>query len=327
MTGHASSPHGCAIVEDEDMDEPSLQSRRPARPFASRQLALRQVGLVVHPTRPLDGALGKLGAWASAHGLMVGQVRIAGQTREVADPVAAAACDLLLGVGGDGTALSALHAGAPTARPVLGIACGSVGVLTSVSAERIAWALDEIAAGRWTPVAIPGLDVTCGAAPAAVAINDVVLIRDGPGQIMVSITLDDVLYAELAGDGVVVATALGSSAYTMAAGGPLLAPGVEGMAITPLSTHGGACPPLVAGPGSRLTVRVQAGHGVARCEVDGQRTPIDGHVLTIDHRADYATLVALDGDEPRLTGLRRRGLVLDSARVVVRQTRETRNGR
>jgi hypothetical protein len=99
------------------------------------------------------------------------------------------------------------------------------------------------------------------------------------------------------------------------------------MAITPLSTHGGACPPLVAGPGSRLTVTVRAGHGAARCEVDGQRTPIDGQVLMIDHRADYATLVALDGDEPRLTGLRRRGLVLDSARVVVRQTRETRDCR
>jgi NAD+ kinase len=327
MTEHASSPDPCAIVEDEYMDEPSLQPRGSARPFASRAIALRQVGLVVHPTRPLDAALGELDAWASAHGLMVGQVAVAGQTREVADRVAPAACDLLLGIGGDGTALSALHAGAAAGKPVLGIACGSIGVLTSVSAERIGWALDEIAAGRWTPMAIPGLDVRCGAAPAAVAINDVVLIRDRPGQIVVSITLDDVLYAELAGDGLVAATALGSSAYTMAAGGPLLAPGVDGMAITPLSTHGGACPPLVAGPGSRLTVTVKPGHGAARCEVDGQRTATDGHVLTIDHRADYATLVALDGDEPRLTGLRRRGLVLDSARVVVRQTRETRNGR
>jgi NAD+ kinase len=285
VTGPASSPHRCsAIVEDEDMDEPSLQSLGSAGPSPSREIALRQVGIVVHPTRPLEAALGALGAWASAHGLMVGQVLIPGQTREVADPVAAVDCDLLLGIGGDGTALSALHAGAPTARPVLGIACGSIGVLTSVGAERIAWALDEIAAGRWTPVAVPGLDVTCGEAPAAVAINDVVLIRDRPGQIVVAITLDDVLYAELAGDGLVVATALGSSAYTMAAGGPLLAPGVEGMAVTPLSTHGGACPPLVAGAGSRLTVRVQPGHGAARCEVDGQRTPIEGHVLTIQQR-------------------------------------------
>jgi NAD+ kinase len=219
-------------------------------------------------------AFGELGAWASAHGVMVGQVPVPGQRRRVADRVAAGACDLLLAFGGDGTVLSALHAGAPTSRPVLAVACGSLGVLTSVSVERIAWALDEVAAGRWTPVAIAGLDVTWGEARTAVAINDVAVIRGGAGQIMVSVALDDVLYAELSGDGVVVATALGSSAYTMAAGGPLLAPGADGM--------------------------------------------VDGHLLTIQHREDYATFVTLDADEPRLTRLRRRGLVRDSPRVVVR---------
>jgi NAD+ kinase len=280
-------------------------------------VALRQVGLVVHPTRPLETALGELGAWASAHGLMIGQVPVPGQTREVADPVAAAACDLLLAIGGDGTALSALHAAAPALSPVLGIAGGSIGVLTSVSVDRIAWALDEFAAGRWTPLAIPGLDVTWAEAQTAVAVNDVAVIREGTGQIMVSIALDDVLYAELAGDGVVVATALGSSAYTMAAGGPLLAPGADGMAVTPLSTHGGSCPALVAGSGSRVTLTVQPRQGGVRCELDGRRSPVEGHVLTIQHRRDYATLVTLDGEEPRLTGLRRRGLVRDSPRVVV----------
>jgi NAD+ kinase len=281
-------------------------------------VALRQVGLVVHPTRALDRAFGELGAWASAHGLMVGQVPVPGQTRQVADPVAAGACDLLLAFGGDGTVLSALHAAAPTSRPVLGIACGSLGALTSVSVERIAWALDEIAAGRWTPVAIAGLDVTWGEAQAAVAINDVAVIRGGSGQIIVSIALDDVLYAELAGDGVVVATVLGSSAYTMAAGGPLLAPGADGMAVTPLLTHGGSCPPLVAGPGSRVTLRVQPGHGAIEVELDGRRSPVEGHLLTIQHREDYATLVTLDADEPRLTRLRRRGLLRDSPRALAR---------
>jgi NAD+ kinase len=312
---------GLAIVEDEDIAEPSCQSGGSGRRAPLRDVALRQVGLVVHPTRALDGALGEVGAWASAHGLMVGQVPVAGQTRQVADPIAAAACDLLLGIGGDGTALSALHAGAPTSRPVLGIACGSIGVLTSVSVEQIAWALDEFATGRWTPVAIAALDVAWGAGQTAVAINDVTVIRDGTGQITVSIAVDDVLYAELAGDGVVVATALGSSAYTMAAGGPLLAPGVDGMAVTPLSAHGGSCPPLVAGPESHVTLRVQSGHGGVRCELDGRRSPVEGHVLTIRHRRDYATLVTLDGEEPRLTGLRRRGLVRDSPRAVVRGSR------
>jgi NAD+ kinase len=302
------------------MDAPSPLSGRsdwPGRPDS----ALRQLGLVVHPTRSVERALEEIRAWASAHGLAVGQVPIPGQPRQLADPVEAAACDLLLALGGDGTALIALQAGASTSRPVLGVACGSIGMLTSVSAERVAWALEEIAAGRWTPVGLPGLDVAWGEAHSGVAINDVAIVRDGPGQIMVSITVDGVLYARVAGDGLVAATALGSSAYTVAAGGPILAPGAEGMVVTPLAAHGGSCPPLVAGRTSNLTLTIEPGYGGVRCELDGRVTPVEGRVLTVRHRPAYATIVALADDEPRLTGLRRRGLVLDSPRVLVRDLR------
>ena len=52
---------------------------------------LRQLGLVVHPTRPVESAVEEIGAWASAHGLTVGQVPVPGQTRQVAEPVEALA--------------------------------------------------------------------------------------------------------------------------------------------------------------------------------------------------------------------------------------------
>ena len=282
------------------------------------QSSLRQLGLVVHPTRHVESVVEEIGAWASAHGLTVGQVPVPGQTRQVADPVEAAACDLLLALGGDGTVLNALHAGAPKSRPALGVALGSIGALTLVSVERLAWALEQIATGRWTPVDIPALDVAWGEAHGGVAINDVAIVRDGPGQILVSITVDGVLYARLAGDGLVVATALGSSAYTMAAGGPILAPGTEGMVVTPLATHGGSCPPLVAGSASHLTLTIEPGYGGVRYELDGRPTDVEGPLLTVRHRERYATLVTLAEAEPRLTGLRRRGLVLDSPRALLR---------
>jgi NAD+ kinase len=248
-------------------------------------------------------------------------VPVAGQSRQVADPIEAAACDLLLGLGGDGTALSALHAGAPTSRPVLGVACGSIGVLTSVSAERVTWALEQVAAGRSTPMAVPGLDVALAEAPDGVAINDVAIVRDGTGQILVSVAVDGVLYAQVAGDGLVVATALGSSAYTMAAGGPILAPGAEGMVVTPLAAHGGSCPPLVAGNTSQLTLTIEPGYGGVRCEIDGRPAALAGSVMMVRHRPHYATLATLGEDEPRLTGLRRRGLVIDSPRARMRGRR------
>jgi NAD+ kinase len=275
----------------------------------------------VHPTRHLERVLEDVDGWASAHGVAVGQISIDGQTRRVADVVDAGDCDLLVAVGGDGTTLAALHAAAPQSRPVLGIACGSIGVLTSVTADQVSLALDSFQGGRWAPTEVPGLELGWGGGHTELAINDVAVLRDGPGQALVSVTVDDVLYARLAGDGVVVATALGSSAYTMAAGGPILAPGAEGMVVTPLAPHAGSSPPLVAGAASSLTLAIEPGYGGVRYEVDGRIVSEAGDDLTVTLRPAYATLVQLAEEEPRLTGLRRRGLVLDSPRVLARDAR------
>jgi NAD+ kinase len=285
-------------------------------------MALRRLGLVVHPTRRVEAVLDEIGAWAATRGVAVGQVPVPGQTRRVADPVDARDCDLVLALGGDGTALAALHGAAPSSRPVLGVACGSVGVLMTVAGDRAAWALEEVAAGRWTPVVVPGLEVGWEDGGGAVAVNDLAVVRDGPGQVMVSVSVDGVLYARVAGDGMVVATPLGSSAYTMAGGGPILAPGAEAMVVTPLAAHGGSCPPLVAGAASRLTVTVEPGHVGVRHEIDGRPAATAARVLELSWRPRYATLVGLADGEPRLTGLRRRGLILDSPRVLVHDARD-----
>ena len=260
-------------------------------------------------------------AWAGARDVELGQVRIGGQSRSVADPVEPADCDLLIALGGDGTTLAALHAGAPHGRLVLGIACGSIGVLTSVPAEDARSALDAVADGRFSQVDVPGLDLAWGDGRSEVAINDVVVIRDGPGQVLVAVEVDGELYAHLAGDGVIVATAVGSSAYTMAAGGPLLAPGAGGMVVTPLAPHGGSAPPLVAGSGSALRLEIEPGFGGVRLEIDGRPSAADAAEVGIRLRTAYAKLVELADQEPRLGGLRRRGLVADSPRVNVREPR------
>jgi NAD+ kinase len=282
---------------------------------------LGRLGLVVHPTRSLDWVLDELRGWAERHGVGVGQVRVPGQTREVAEPVGPEECGLLVALGGDGTTLTALHAGAASSRAVLGIACGSVGVLTSVPGERLSAALDQVEAGRWTAVDVPALEVSGAGDRVALAINDLTVIRDGPGQLLVSVVVDDILYARVAGDGLVVATPLGSSAYTMAAGGPILGPTADALAITALAPHGGSAPPLVVGSASRIELTVDPGRGGVRHEIDGRLVPLDGDLLSVRAREQYATLVQLEDEEPRLAGLRRRGLVSDSPRVLVHDAR------
>src|SRR4051812_27228047 len=97
--------------------------------------AFDRIGLVVHPRRELGRALTTVIEWAARQGADVVQIRSPGQEREVAAAGTAADCDLVIALGGDGTTLVALHAAAPAGRPVLGVACGSLGVLTAVNAE------------------------------------------------------------------------------------------------------------------------------------------------------------------------------------------------
>jgi NAD+ kinase len=279
-----------------------------------------RVGLVVHPRRDVEPALAAARAWATSHRVALGQVPIPGQSRRVAEPVDVASCDLVLALGGDGTALATLHAAAPASRPVLAVACGSIGVLTSVPAEGLPAALDQVAAGKWSERRLPALEIA-GGADSLFAINDFAVVRDGTGQVITEIRVDDELYARTAGDGLVVATPVGSSAYTMAAGGPILAPGVQGFVVTPLDQHGGVSPPLVVGPDSGLSLSVHPGYGGSRFEVDGQEVAMETHQVTARLHQDFATLVTLAEEEPLLTGLRRRGLVVDSPRILVRDAR------
>jgi NAD+ kinase len=205
--------------------------------------------------------------------------------------------------------------------PVLGVACGSLGVLTSVRADVLAAGLEQVTAGEWEPRALPGLELVAGGGEIAVAINDFAIVRRGMGQVVTAVAVDGELYARAAGDGAVVATPVGSSAYTMAAGGPILAPGARAMVVTLLAAHGGVAPPLVVGPDSRIELTVEPGYGGVRFELDGQEHPAPGMELTVRWRADYTTLVELRDQEPMLTGLRRRRLIVDGPRVLVRDAR------
>jgi NAD+ kinase len=288
-------------------------------------LRITRLGLVVHPRRELRRALETIQGWGDEHGVEVVQVPAAGQDRRVAEPGDPASVDAIVALGGDGTTLAALRTGAAAGRPVLGIACGSLGALTAVTADHLADALDRVAAGDWAPRLLPGLEVETGAETLK-AVNDLVLVRQGAGQVSVEVRVDGELYVRFAGDGLVVATPFGSSGYTLAARGPLVAPGGSGFVVTPLSPHGGFCPPLVVGAESRLAIALEPGHGGARIELDGRiHALVDPPVprtLAVSLRPDHATLVTLGGEESLLTGLRRRRLLIDSPRLLARDDRE-----
>src|SRR5438034_1562756 len=118
-----------------------------------------RVGIVVHPRRELGAALAGLRAWAADNDTEIVQIPMAGVDRVGAYPATAASCDAVLALGGDGTTLAALHAAGPAGKPVLGVACGSLGALTATSAEEVGDAMRALDAGAWQPRRLPGIAV------------------------------------------------------------------------------------------------------------------------------------------------------------------------
>jgi NAD+ kinase len=289
--------------------------------------AIARLGLVVHPSRALSAALETIERWSAEHGAEVVQVPASGQDRRIAEPGDPAECDVIVALGGDGTTLAALRTGAAAGTPVMGVACGSLGALTAVTAGGLAGALDRLRAGDWRPRSLPAVTADFDGTRTLAGVNDLVIVRDGAGQVTAEVRVDGELFIRLAGDGIVIATQLGSSAYTLAAGGPLLASGDEGFVLTALASHGGRCPPLVAGAESRLSIELHPGSGGARIELDGhveaRVAPHAPRTLDVGLKRDHATLVMLGGEESMLAGLRRRRVIIDSPRMLARADRES----
>jgi NAD+ kinase len=277
----------------------------------------RTIGLVVHPSRSVDEPLRLLREWADAHGTAVVQAPAACSQRRVADDGDPAQSDLIVSIGGDGTTLAALRTGAVAGRPVLGIACGSLGALATVSVRDVTRSLERFSQGEWYPRRFPALSVDRGAGSDLFALNDVTVLRSAGGQVRMVVRVNGVVYARIAGDGAVVSTPIGSSGYAISAGGPLLASALDGFVFTPLPKHGGFCPPLVVGSATELELEVTQGFGGGRLEIDGQVADEVVESLRVGLRSDVATMVAFPDQESLLAGLRRRGIILDSPRMVV----------
>jgi NAD+ kinase len=284
---------------------------------------MERVGILVHPTRPVLEAVEILQQWSLERGFELVQIP-SGEQPVVAPAGEVGRCDLIVALGGDGTILKALHASARTRTPVLGVAYGSLGALTTIPTSELLAGLDRFAAGEWRARHLPALELMTDDGHLASAINDLVVARGGGTQLVVDVCVDDELYVRMAGDGIVVATPLGSSAYSMAAGGPLLAVGTGGFVCTPLAMHGGCAPPLVVADRGRLTLELHPGHSGFYVDVDGFRVETEAQQYAVTSEHAYATLVAFDEFRTGLPRLRERGLISDSPRLIGRDQRSPR---
>ena len=213
--------------------------------------------------------------------------------------------DLIIVLGGDGSILSVVRAFENHPVPTLGVNFGRIGFLASVVVDQWEAAVEEVLSGECViePRMRLAATLQCkNSAPvSAVALNDLVVQR-GAVQGMMTLSLHDsgIWVSDYRADGLIVASPSGSTAHSLAAGGPILAPSMRGLVVTPISPQSLSHRAMVMHPDSVLEISVLKAHGLVTLAVDGHGFyPMQvGDRLMIQQHPELYPLLARPNSDP-----------------------------
>lgn len=253
---------------------------------------MKRAAIISKPGKPeLPKMVHDLVAWLRGHGYTVFADSI---SREFCDGCEPAEREDLTGkkpnfvivLGGDGTLLSVARTVAPAGIPILGINLGSLGFLTEVKQEELVRSLEAIDAGQCdvSERSLVHCQLRRGKECLASyeALNDVVVHQSALARLAVfDVRVNGKFVANYTADGLIVATPTGSTAYSLAAGGPILAPDLPGFVITPVASHALTNRPLVVQDTAIIEVATRDSGTSVSLTVDGQQgSPLaDGDVV------------------------------------------------
>ena len=202
--------------------------------------------------------------------------------REHMDRISFSDCEMLIVLGGDGTILRALDYAIPGDLPILGVNIGRLGFLCEVERDDVEEDLCRVLDGGYAvdermTMCIEGFDEQ-----RFFALNEVVIDRSTPEVRILSLeyAANGTTVNHISGDGLIVATATGSTAYSLSAGGPILAPGLDCFVLTPICPHMLNVRPVVLSAADRITVRLTDDRNGARAVLDSRKlVPIQGEIV------------------------------------------------
>lgn len=217
--------------------------------------------------------------------------------------------DVLISLGGDGTILRCARVCAPKNIPVLGLNCGTLGFLAAAEKEEMQRALTALLENKCVSRNHLMLSVTLrqnGAAQTLTALNDFVLHPSNMRAFFINAAFNGVQMPPYFGDGVIVATPTGSTAYCLAAGGPIVEPNVEVLVVTPICPHSLSQRPMVLSAAGKLLLKpvfkntedsaVASFDGQihiplrAGAEIEIERAPFTARLLTLPERGFFSVL-------------------------------------
>jgi NAD+ kinase len=188
--------------------------------------------------------------------------------------------DLIIAIGGDGTLLYAARLVAGHSVPLLGVNRGRLGFLTDVSPNCMLEDVDSVLAGRYSEdrrsLLAARLESHDGSVVRALALNDVVVNKWETGRTMdFETTINGRFVNSHGGDGIVIATATGSTAYALSCGGPIVEPDLDVWVLAPICPHTLSDRPIVVRAGSKIHVRM-SDRFEARAQITCDGTAIGG---------------------------------------------------
>ena len=194
--------------------------------------------------------------------------------------------DLFLSLGGDGTFLQALTYVRERQIPVAGINFGRLGFLTTAKVEegRLGWVKDLLE-GRYTTETRDILKISSDVLPVdfyPYAGNEITIQRQGAGMLTVDLKINGRPIPPYWAEGIVIATATGSTAYSMSVGGPIVVPSSKVLIIAPIAPHNLNVRPLVAPVDSQFDLRFRSREGRASLTLDNRSVEVkEGDVFRI----------------------------------------------
>jgi NAD+ kinase len=281
---------------------------------------MHSVGLVLHPRRNCSDAVSAVLDWAAANGGKVyGAADEIGRARGAIAVSAAELsqhCDLIVSLGGDGTMLRAMRLADGQRVPVLGVNLGRLGFLAEVDIPELPAALSAIDSRQYTTESRLAVDAEI-AGVIMTAFNDVAVVRvPGQGSARVGLLVDGSPFVSYAADAVVVATPTGSTAYSFAAGGPIMSPSVEALLVTPAAAHSAYNRGVILSIDDTLSLDILPTSGRLAIEVDGMvaRYVTPGDRIDLRARPDAARVIRL-GSTTFYERARRKLRLTDSAEI------------
>jgi NAD+ kinase len=174
---------------------------------------------------------------------------------------------LAITFGGDGTMLRVTHEYPELTEPVLGINLGHLGFMAEVPRAEVETALEDLISGRYQVERRMVIEVDEGR---TFAINDVVIHRSpNPALVELSVWVDGSWVNSFLADGLILSTPGGSTAYNLAAGGPIVTPGIDAIVMTPICPHTISNRPVILPARAKIEVQVARARAPAEVAVDG----------------------------------------------------------